>query len=375
MDASDFDYSKVPEPVVWPDANKRLIKSAGVTVDPSLRLSTFSANEFENFVNQWVHEYLKSQYDSVELRRGAGDKGRDIVGWVDPSGTVPRQWDNYQCKHYASALAPTNIYVELGKLCYFTFRNDYTIPRKYFFVCNSGVGTSLADDIEAPVTLRSNLIAAWPTYCETKISKKEKVLLEGAFRSYVEKFDFSIIGWVTPADLLEQHAKTRYHDLIFGTQLKKRGPIQAPPKKIVAKENRYVEQLFESYSDHQNELLTSTQDLKKKTEFSELVQHFEDSRRAFFSAESLSEFARDNLPKQEDYFADLTDRFLTGIKPTVRKTHSSGYERLLSAVETAHSLQLGDHVLDGDVHPLDREGICHQLANANKVTWTTKKSK
>lgn len=373
MSTDDFEYLPVPAPILWPDANKRLIKAVGAPIDPYTRLKTFSPEQFENFVNQWVDEYLDKKYDKTEWRRGAGDKGRDIVGWLEPAGTPKRKWDNFQCKHYEKPLTPTDIYVELGKLCYHTHARRFTVPRCYYFVCNSGVGGTLADLIETPDELKRNLLENWAKYCEQHITKREKVTLKEPFKSYVEGFDFSIVKWVTPAELLKQHAETRYHDLLFGTQLRKRGPIEPPPKEILEKESRYIEQLFESYSDHEQKTLTCLEDLE--ADYQDYCKHFEDSRMAFFAAEMLSGFARDNLPKQEDYFADLQNRIHTGINATARRSHPSGYERLLSCVEKAMSLQIGDHMLEGDMQPLDREGICHQLANENKVIWTDKKTK
>ncbi len=360
----------IPTPKLWPDANARLVIGEGAPIDPIVRLSTFSPEQFENFTNQWIFEYLKKQYDTVEERHGAGDKGRDIVAWVEPKGTKNRAWDNYQCKHYGAPLRPTNVYVELGKLCFYTFNKIFTVPRKYYFVCNNGVGTKLADLLQKPDDLRAELIANWSKYCEKEITSTQDVLLTGAFRAYIDKFDFGIVDYIAPLKMLEMHSQTTYHPLVFGTTLKARPAPLLPPKKVdKTKEHRYVEQLFDAYSDHVKASVSKVSELSSHS--NDLLEHYHDSRKCFYSAESLKEFARDNLPANQDYFADLTDRILSGIKTTIRKPHTSGYVRLLSTVETAHSLQIGQHVLSDDLLPDDREGICHQLANADKIKWVT----
>lgn len=358
----------VPAPMIWPDANQRLILGAGAPIDPMVRLETFSPKEFENFVYQWADEYLRVRYRDVEMRAGAGDKGRDIVGWLDHSGTQGRRWDNYQCKHYASALAPTDVYVELGKLCFYTHRRDFSVPEKYYFVCNKGVGTKLADAIAEPDKLRDLLKANWLNYCEPTISQTQKVKLEGALLDYIDRFEFSIFDWLKPAQLLEEHSKTRYHALTFGTQLKKRPPAQQPPNTVALKETRYVKQIYEAYSDHKKITVSNFQDVQR-TGDTDLPEHFHESRKCFYFAETLREFARDNLPKQEDFFADLTERILSGVKSTLWKPYQSGYVRMLAVAETAGTLQLGYHVLNNDLLPEDRVGICHQLANEDKLKW------
>ena len=85
-----------------------MVLGNGLWIDPIKRLTTFSEDEFENFTLEWVNGYLKkkSGYIEIQQRGGSGDKGRDIVAWLDPAGTVPRRWDNYQCKHYKSPLSP-----------------------------------------------------------------------------------------------------------------------------------------------------------------------------------------------------------------------------------------------------------------------------
>lgn len=361
----------IPSPKIWPDANARLVIGAGAPIDPIVRLNTFSAGEFENFTNQWIHDSLSKKYDAVEERHGAGDKGRDIVAWIDQKGTKNRRWDNYQCKHYSKPLAPTDVYIELGKLCFYTFRKDFTIPESYYFVCNNGIGTTLADLIQNPVDLRQKLIENWTRYCEKEITNTQAVPLTSAFKDYVENFDFSIVDQIPPLTMIKMHAKTRYHDLTFGTSLSKRPAPLLPPKKVHKKETRYIAQLFEAYSDHLQTPVVKEEDLKSYTR-EDLPGHFLESRQSFYSAESLKEFARDNLPPQEDWFGDLCQRIHTGIKSTLRKAHRTGYERLLNVTEIAGTVQIGQHVLDGDLLPGDRIGICHQLANEDKVKWVQK---
>ena len=88
---------------------------------------------------------------------GAGDKGRDVVGYLGDPQTAC-EWDSYQCKHYDHPLMPTDIYTELGKLCVYTNRGDFTVPRRYRFVAPRGVGVKLHDMLRNAEKLREALI-------------------------------------------------------------------------------------------------------------------------------------------------------------------------------------------------------------------------
>src|SRR5262249_30848810 len=154
-------------------------------------------------------------------------------------------WDNYQCKHYDHPLTPTDIWLELGKLCYYTFQNEFTIPRRYHFVAPHGVGTTLSKLIDKPETLRRRLLEAWADKCETRITVTATVPLTGNLLTYVETFDFSIIKRVSPLTIIEQHKKGQFHLPRFGGGLPDREPHEPPPPDIASKEARYVQQLME----------------------------------------------------------------------------------------------------------------------------------
>ena len=227
----------------------------------------------------------------MERAGGAGDKGRDIIAYIDPDVTYPRKWDNYQCKHYKDPISPSDIWVELGKLCFYTYRCDYTIPESYYFVSSKGCGPSLVDLLDRPDKINKQLIDNWNKKCEREITKKAPIVLEGRFLSYVEKFNFSIIKRVTPITLLDQHSKTRYHAMIFGSRLKARPTPPSPPPNINQVETRYVDQLFEAFSDHLKKTVSNVDDIKN---IEHLITCFVQARNCFYSAEALKSLLETN---------------------------------------------------------------------------------
>lgn len=359
---TDETLTEVTNPTPFPGINRVRL---GAPIEESDRLSLFSDKQFEVFVQQWAFGYLKNQYNEVQRRAGAGDKGRDVIAWIDPQGTSNRKWDNYQCKHYDHKLTPTDIWVELGKLCYYTFIKHYTPPQNYKFITHKGIGPKLGDMLAEPENLRKELISNWDGYCRKEITKTKEVPLEGNFRAYVEAFDFSIVSYTEPLKLLEEHKETRYHAHIFGTGLKPRLPFPQPSIFPADNETRYIAQIYEAFSSYLRFTVKSPLDFSNK-HF--LVEQFNQARISFYCAESLKEFARDNL-LDDLYFSSLMNQFYSGICYTANNPHhKDGLERMIKTIEMAQTL-IVTHVLCDVLESIDRTGICHHLANEDKVRW------
>jgi hypothetical protein len=334
----------------------------GQRIDPIKRLELFTDDEWEQFILEWATG-LK-EYKTVRRVGGACDEGRDIVACVgELSSSDP--WDNFQCKHYQKRLTPTDIYCELAKFLYHTWMQHYTVPRSYFLVSPKGVGPSLLGLLQNPTLLKSELISAWPKNCENSITSKQAVRLEGGLRDWVEGFNFSIVKDISPQELIDRHRSTQYFAARFGGGLvRPRVPLEVP-KDPAANEARYVEQLLEAYSDH---LKCPPLCLAELTKHEKMEGHFQRQRKSFYEAESLRNFSRDNLPEGR-HFESLQDEIFNGIIETVQAVHPSGLERLNQALGAAQSLQITSHPLISQVRVGDRHGICHQLANEDRVKW------
>ena len=254
------------------------------------RVLLMEEDAYEDFILEWADGHLKAKYQRLRSFAGAGDKGRDIVGYY-PDGSI----DIYQCKHYSNKIAPSNIFVEFGKLCYYTFTKQYPIPKNYYIVAPKGCGPSLSDLIATPQNINAQLIAAWDTYCKNGITSTKEVELTGDFKAYVEKFDFSIVNDIDPTELVEQHKLTAYHILRFGGGIKKfREVIPIAETDIQPREQIYTTSLFAVYTQDIGTNITNISELQSNspTHF----EHFKMQRNSFYSAESLEKFSRDNFP-------------------------------------------------------------------------------
>jgi hypothetical protein len=90
-------------------------------------------------------------------------------------------------------------------------------------------------------------------------------------------------------------------------------------------------------------------------------------RISFYKAESLRVYARDSVPPGT--FNKLQDDIYSGVIDTAEANHPNGYVRLSSVLSQVGQLDLNRHKLIAVSDIDDRKGICHQLANADRLTW------
>lgn len=358
--------SETLEPLPPPAKSGRLTNQQillGQKHEPSNLIKLYSQDDWEEFIREWV-ESLRRRYREVRRASGAGDKGRDVVGYVGEIN-AGGPWDNFQCKHYDHALHPSDIWKELAKLCYYTFTKKYSVPRAYYFVAPQGVGPEVLQLLENPANMKAGLIAQWEKGDLLKISKKD-VPLEGDLRQYVDAFDFTIIKDAPPSRMIAEHRETRYHAARFGGGLVSLPPDKAEvPEAIADHESRYVEQLLQAYGDHLSKPLSALTDLQGHPA---LRKHFDRQRTHFYLAELLRNFTRDNIP-EDGCFERLQEAIYDGVIDTAEASHANGFERVKKTIAAARTIQIDSHPLKECLEGYHRSGVCHQLANIDRLKW------
>jgi hypothetical protein len=336
---------------------------SGPTLDPLARILTYTADEWEKFIDEWATDGLKKpKYKSVKRFSGSNDRGIDIAGFMHKS-MLTGVWDNYQCKHYDHPLHPSDAWPEIGKILWHSFCGHYVSPRAYYFVAPRECGTTLSQYLANTAVLKAKVLEVWEGNIRDAITKTQPVLLEGAFATYVDAFDFSIFQAKTVREIIEQHKQTPYFISRFGGGLPSRPKPDAPPDEIDVCESGYITKLLAAYSDHLKKPISAASELTRK-----LVQHYHRQREAFYHAESLRVFVRDKV--EPGTFESLQDEIYKGVIDTCEATHPDGYQRLVAVTDRAQILPLTAHPLVHSTFPDDKHGICHQLANDERLTWT-----
>jgi hypothetical protein len=337
--------------------------STGMHIPAIKKITLFSPNEWEEFVEEWLT--TKDQYyTSIDRLGGSGDQGRDVIGLICAPKDNNYQWDNYQCKHYDHALCPSDVWSEFGKLCYYTYKGDFPVPNKYFFVCPYSVGTALSNLMRNPTKLKSGLLENWERYCARKITNTVEIKLEGGLLDYINNFDFSIFDKITPLTLVQEHQSTPFFIPRFGGELPPRPKLKPAPDDILDHELPYINELLKAYSSDANRRI---QDIGFLSDGEKYHKHFLRSREHFHQAEQLKNFSRDKLPPET--FEVLKDEIFSGTVDIVEDDHKTGFICVKEVEKEARKLNVASNPLNKCSDGNDRVGICHHLANDGRLIW------
>lgn len=332
----------------------------GPPLSPQQRIGLYDAAEWEAFVLEWAHAL--GGYSRVRRLGSAGDQGRDIVAYI--TAAADSEFDVYQCKHYEQALTPSEVVLELGKLCWHVFKGHYSKPRRYFFIAPRGCGTKLTKMLENPTELRTLLVTEWDKKCRQWITKAEQIELTAELRTHIDGFDFSIIKDLAPHEMIDQHRPSPHFVRRFGGGLPPLNDSPSPPGTIATGEIGYVAALLNAYGEHLASPIAAASQL---THGSECAKHLIRSREEFFDAELLRSISRDQLG--DPAYSAFLEQVLNGIADVVDADAGTGFERVKKATALARTLNFSADPHDKRLTVRRRAGTCHQLANDGRVSW------
>ncbi|RWL90980.1 MAG: hypothetical protein EOR68_29630 [Mesorhizobium sp.] len=344
--------------------------SSGIPIPPVRLLQVFSPDDWEGFIEEWLTFHKnKGTYVSIMRSSGAGDLGLDVIAFTSSDGFA-KPWDSYQCKQYDHPLEPGDLYGEVGKIIYHSFlrtppfNQAWRLPMHHVFVSPLGVGITVGRWLKDPARFKADVRDKWETHCVPKIGKGIVAPLQGELLAYFDGFDFAIFGDRTAVELVEEHALTPFYAARFGGGLPPRGEPAGPPAAPAASESLYLRKLLDAYGDHLKKGISAKSDLAGHPT---LEGHFDRQRVLFYSAESLRNFARDRTPPRT--FDSLQDDVYNGVIDTCESAHADSLERVRATVSKAAGVDVSGNGLVGVARVADKQGICHQLANDDRLTW------
>lgn len=339
----------VPIPVVHP-----AISLTGAPVTPQQRIYFYSSDEWELFVREWATA-LHQEYVQVKLLGGPGDRGVDVAAFRTASG-FDDAWDCFQAKHYADPLKLSDAIPEMLKLFRHACLGHYVLPLRYAFLAPQGCGAALNRLLSKPSDLKT-------AFLDSELLAAEPAESQASIRVLADTIDFTMFQSVELLDALEAHRHTPYHVGRFGGPLAPRPSPSPPPGEVTHAEARYIAQLIEVYAE------SAVPDLEvaELSTHPTVGLHFTRQRITFYQAESLRLYARDSVP--QGTFELLQEDVHSGVIEVAEREFSNGRERLTEVLTTSVSLDLSAHTLITVSTMDDRKGICHQLANEDRLTW------
>jgi|HubBroStandDraft_4_1064222.scaffolds.fasta_scaffold212737_1 hypothetical protein len=318
----------------------------------------YDPTEWEVFISEW-QKGLQG-YVAVKRLGGAGDHGRDVIGLCGPEA-CQGVWDNFQCKHYETALSTPTACEDAGKIIFHAFKKVFTPPRKCTFVAPRGPTTELRDKLLNPDKFREEVLENWHVRVAGRVVAGEMHRLEGGLATYAQNFDYTSFGYATLDEILDDHRKTAYWASRFGGHLPPPPRGQAPSE-IAAEETVYVAKLLDVYAEAEGHAVFTVADLSAHPDWS---QDLQGQRVRFYDAEAFTAHYRDQT--EPGTIEDFADQIFDAIEPSLRVS-GSGHMRLTAALTTAAQARPAS-VLAPRARVRVKQGVCHQLANDDRVTW------
>ncbi|MFB7251237.1 ABC-three component system protein [Microbacterium sp. NPDC056234] len=335
----------------------------GPRLAPRKIIQTYDPDEWEIFIEEWATGLVPT-YARVQRFGGSGDRGVDVAGFKTDRG-FEGDWDCFQGKHYDKSLTPSVAWPEMLKVFLLPIRNGlYRLPERYCFIAPRGLGTALAHLVSTPTELRTKFLEQVES-SETKPFKELDQATRDAVHALASVTDFSMFGSIEVLALLDQHALTPYSAARFGGGLPNRPVAEDPPSQVLINEQVYVRKLVDAYQER----YSVVDSIPTAQAHEKAGAHFKRQRESFFRAEALRNFARDSVPLNT--FEGLQNELYDAVVETAEAEHSDGLERLRHTLEQAVNAQLSANALIQVTEPADRRGICHQLANDDRLTWVS----
>jgi hypothetical protein len=318
----------------------------------------YDATEWEIFISEW-QKGLQG-YVAVKRLGGPGDHGRDVIGLCGPEA-CQGVWDNFQCKHYETPLPVPTACEDAGKIIVHAFRGQFTPPRRCIFVAPRGPTTELRDMLLNPDKFRKEVLKTWQVRVASRVMAGETHKLEGELQVYAQNYDYTSFGYATLDEVLDDHRKTAYWAARFGGHLPP-PPRGRPPEVVAAEETVYVAKLLDVYGEATGRAISTVADLSAHPEWSEDLQR---QRVRFYDAEAFSAHYRDQT--EPGTIEDFAEQIFDAIEPSLSMP-GSGQTRLTAALTTAGQASPAS-VLAPRARVRVKQGVCHQLANDDRVIW------
>ena len=330
-------------------------------IDYNRQILALDDVELEKLVREWVDKQTH-KYKSVKRFAGAGDMGRDVVGFSTEQKHESK-WDNYQCKQYNRSLPTATSILEIGKIIYFSHQGNFILPKNYYFVAPKGVNRNLEKYIYNPSSFKKILLDEWDNYCREKITSSFPVELTPELIEHIEKFNFSSIQIIDLDTIVSDQTFRPVLVNWFGGELPQ-GTLETDvPDEIQSHESNYIKEILAAYSDKDKNVYPTYKDIKGHSSFE---IDFDMQRERFFSADAFKHLYRDNTFQK--YTEQLEKQVFMGVHPSLMNEYDNGYQRMCSVLSQAANIEPTGK-LSANASVMVKQGYCHHFVNGGKFKW------
>lgn len=339
-------------------------------------ISHYSPEDWEELIERWVYKKYSPNSESesvgaggyrIERLTGSGDQGVDIGVFKNTEngkGGFNGEWYCYQAKLYKKKLTYSDVLPEIFKVIRHVQAGHYVAPKEYYFVASNGFTPGVKNLLGNSDRLKKRILSDIDKPASYAKGYSEAVLK--ALRTTAKSMDFSIFKTMSRKHLISEDETTTFYISREQSELPKRYYNMKPGPDLSADEGVYVRKLLDIYYEEDESPTPSPFSLDDVPPDNQ--DHFQRQRESFYSAEDLRLYARESVPSGT--YEKLQEDILAGVIETAEDDHDNGMKRLRAVQDKAELMPLDRHeILKSTIIPQDRRGICHQLANEDKLTW------
>jgi len=316
--------------------------------------------ELEQFVRDWVAS-KKPEYFDVTRFSGAGDRGRDVVGFLS-NKLHEGPWHNYQCKQYGQHLSTATVLNEIGKVLYYAYTGEFSAPSRFSFVAPRGVNRNVEKFFFNPGQFRDALLSDWDKSCATSIISNQVISLDSALKGFIESIDFSIIERVSLDDILSDAYVKPALFKWFGADPGP-APLGKVPTEIESSELPYIGQLLDAYGQREGRTYAEPKEISDHQFHG---PHLVRQRERYYDAAAFKRFYRDNTDK--NVLDTFENDIFHGVVDTCTANHLDALTRVDAVMAQAASVQPAGPLAHHARVPV-KQGVCHHFANEDKLKW------
>ena len=333
--------------------------SFGAT-DYAARIYALNDADLERLTDDWVAS-MRSRYPDSDRFSGAGDMGRDVVGYRT-AARFDGPWDNFQCKQLRKPLGEPEFIRELGKIFHHSLAGNFRLPAHFYYVAPRGAVRNVRDLIGQPSRIGPRLIAKWDDWCASNLVEDETIALSDKVREEIGCYDFANVTLLESSKLIRTDAMlpvlVKWFDADPGA-----APVGSMPPVVMPEEAKYVSQLFKAYQERGAGSFASGDEALAHAEFG---PHFRVQRERFFDAAAFKRYYRDST--EPAVLETFENDMFHGVFDTHGLNHADTMTKITAVMNEAKNVSVSG-ILGKYARVAVKQGVVHHFANEDVLPW------